>query len=143
MTDSDRNEEFVIEDLLPIAIAYCDSEPFQSAIDAFTSKYAECFATAAEGKSNEVMEISHEHHALFTQYQELVDDLFVGLADKNGFTLKALYRCFRDAGGLCDLSLLLQRPESNNCDKLIYNSRRKVYGAVRRARAQVVRGQSA
>jgi hypothetical protein len=98
MAETDKNEEFVIEDLLPIAIAYCDSEPFQSAIDAFTSKFADRFATAAEGKTNEVMEISHEHHALFTQYQELVDDLFVGLADKNGFTVKALYRCFRDAG---------------------------------------------
>lgn len=90
--------ELVSEDLLPIAIDFCSSTKFLDAIESFKRRHSSKFEQGVEGKSGEVVEIPHEWHSLFMEYQEVVDDLLEQLAAQQGFTTKALYRCCQDAG---------------------------------------------
>lgn len=93
-----ERQELVAEDLLPIAIEYCNSKAFIDSIEQFQLTNAKRFNCAFDSKSTEDAEIPHEYHTLFVEYQALVDGLFEALAESRGFTTKALYRCFRDAG---------------------------------------------
>lgn len=98
MNENARDEECVSEDLLPIAIKFCGSEDFLNEISDFKLNHAIVFDNVSEMKDNDGEEFPHEYHAVFIQYQQLVDDAFERLADEQGFTTKSLYRCFTDAG---------------------------------------------
>jgi hypothetical protein len=93
-----QEEEFIAEDLLPLAIEYCDSPAFTTKIEEFQTENASRFRRASESKSSEATEIPHDYHTMFVEYQDLVEKLLERFAESNGFTIKGLYRCFRDAG---------------------------------------------
>lgn len=97
--NENARDECVSEDLLPIAINFCASKDFMNEISDFKLKHAIVFDNVNETKEdNDGGEFPHEYHAIFIQYQQLVDDAFERLADEQGFTTKSLYRCFTDAG---------------------------------------------
>ena len=91
-------EEFVADDLLESAVQFTSSPRFREPIDNFIQTHAHTFHGTADSKSPESAELPHEYNVLFGEYQNLVDSLFDQLAKSRGFTTKALYSCFRDAG---------------------------------------------
>lgn len=106
-------EEFVADDLLESAVQFTSSPRFREPIDNFIQTHAHTFHGTADSKRPESEELPHEYNVLFGEYQNLVDSLFDQLAKSRGFTTKALYSCFRDAGEFpshvaafqCDCSL--------------------------------------
>lgn len=95
---ADGKEEFVAEDLLESAVEFTNSRHFRNAIADFIETNEHTFRSTAESKDPDANELPHEYNKLFMVYQQLVDELFESLAQEKGFTTKALYRCFRDAG---------------------------------------------
>lgn len=91
-------EEFVTEDLLESAVEFTNSRQFRNAIADFIDAHVHKFYSTAESKNSDSNELPHEYNQVFTEYQQLVDNLFEILAQEKGFTTQALYRCFRDAG---------------------------------------------
>lgn len=98
-------EEFVADDLLECAVQFTSSPRFRDSIDDFIQAHVHIFYGTAASKSPDSEELPHEYNVIFGEYQKLVDSLFDQLARTHGFTTKALYRCFRDAGELLLLPL--------------------------------------
>lgn len=97
MTTVDK-EEFVAEDLLESAVEFTNSRQFRNAVADFIDANVHKFFSTAESKCPDSSELPHEYNQVFIEYQQLVDSLFEALAQEKGFTTKALYRCFKDAG---------------------------------------------
>ena len=101
----DRNEEVIGENMLPEFFDYITSSYFESQLDEFCEKHSHEFEQQQEAKSeyksidiSHTTEFTHEHKAIFDEYQALVDKLLSSFAKDHRMDVGEIYECCRDTG---------------------------------------------
>ena len=89
-------EEIVADNLLDLAVEFTNSKYFTSNVDKFIYENVHIFRNN-ESKSSD-SELPHAYNLLFIKYQEIIDGMFEEFAERNGFSISAVYTCFRDSG---------------------------------------------
>lgn len=95
--DDHSAEEVVSDNILPEFFEYIQSAKFQSQIEQFCEQHAHLF-DGSEGKCSNTKEFTHEHKAIFDDYQALIDKLFSSFARDHRMEVADLYDCCRDTG---------------------------------------------
>ena len=93
-------------DLLDYAVEWAESNLFKSKVDTFRHKHVSMFTAhltlAGDSKSGDLPEQSHELYEAFTEYKELIEQLFEDFCAHHKVSMRTFYEAFHAvAEGQC------------------------------------------
>ncbi len=103
----DAKEEIVGNNILPELVEFMNGKKFCEHIVRFCEGHLEAFLPFAnqhnehkDSRENGMIELTHEHKAIFDEYQEMLENLFESFAKEHRMSVSSIFSCCRNASKL-------------------------------------------